>query len=284
MQIRCGAVPEHFFYPWKTWLSQKKQHSERWLWKEFPGGSGEMLQAIEEDKLDAAFLLTESALFHKSQKDGLKILFPFIMSPLQWGIFTGSKNPVQTVADGETYAISRYKSGSHLMAILEADGRGKAIREEDWKIAGNLEEARKMLVAQEADLFFWERWTTRPLVESGDFRMLDVFPGPWPAFVFCVSQKWFDKNRDLSLIESDFNEVCQLAKQIKKSIEYHCPDIAITYGLTEEMVNKWITQVEWAANSATSLGFLGHAEALMKKAGIISPETPCQASFSPKAL
>jgi hypothetical protein len=277
MQIRCGAVPEHFFYPWKTWISKKKDHSERWLWKEFPGGSGEMLQALEEDKLDAAFLLTESALFHKSQKDGLKILFPFIMSPLQWGIFTGSKNPVLTVSDGETYAISRYKSGSHLMAILEADGRGKAIREEDWKIAGNLEGARKMLIAQEADLFFWERWTTRPLVESGDFRMLDVFPGPWPAFVFCVNQKWLDLQKDLSLFESDYNKVCQLAKEIKIDKKEHSAEIAKTYGLTEEMVSEWIEQVEWTESSAESLNFLGHAESLMKKAGIISPETPGRA-------
>jgi hypothetical protein len=278
MQIRCGAVPEHFFYPWKYWLSEDSRRCERWLWKEFPGGSGAMLQAIEEDSIDAAFLLTESALLHKSTQDTIEILFPYVLSPLQWGIFTGSSNQVMEVSEGNTYAISRFRSGSHLMAILEAEGRGKKIREEDWKIAGNLEGARKMLVSGEADLFFWERWTTRPLVESGEFRMLEVFPSPWPAFVFCVSRKWLNRQADLKLLEADFNEVCQIANMIKNGRKEFISDIARCYNLSDEMTGNWLNQVEWANHSAASKAFLDEAGDLMKMTGIISQEIPDQAS------
>ena len=38
-----------------------------------------------------------------------------------------------------------------------------------------------------ADVFFWEKFMTKPLVDAGRFRRVGEFVAPWPAFVVCAS-------------------------------------------------------------------------------------------------
>jgi ABC-type nitrate/sulfonate/bicarbonate transport system substrate-binding protein len=274
MKLRCGAVPEHFFYPWKVWLNQETGKNSGWEWKEFPGGSGEMLQAMKEGKLDAAFLLTESAVLARSKGAEIDILFPWVLSPLLWGIFSGKNNPITNLEEGKSYAISRFTSGSHLMAILEAKGRGKQIKDEQWKIAGNLEGAKKMLTEGEADFFFWEKWTTKPLVDAGFFRMLDVFPGPWPAFVFCINKDWPDDSNQLSELKAVYNEVCRLAFDMKDKKGDFCLEISREYGTNPVDTLDWLQNTRWAKSTNEDMDFLAETENLMMEAGIISREVP----------
>ena len=275
MKLRCGAVPEHFFYPWKVWLNQEAGKNSGWDWREFPGGSGEMLQAMKEGNLDAAFLLTESAVLARAKGAEIEILFPWVLSPLLWGIFTGKNSQITNLEEGKTYAISRFTSGSHLMAILEAKGREKEVKDEQWKIAGNLEGAKKMLTEGEADLFFWEKWTTKPLVDGGFFRMLDVFPGPWPAFVFCINKNWSDDSNQISELKTNYNEVCLLASKIKNSTADVCLGISMEYGTNQNDTLDWLNHTRWATSVNEKLNFLEETEKLMVEAGIISRETPC---------
>jgi ABC-type nitrate/sulfonate/bicarbonate transport system substrate-binding protein len=269
MEIRCGAVPEHFFYPWMAWLEKSGGQKSGWIWKEFPGGSGAMIQAMKEEDLDAAFLLTEAAIAAQAKGEEIEILFPYVTSPLQWGIFTGNQNSIKTVSQGKNYAISRFTSGSHLMAILEGESRGAEIAADQWKIAGNLEGARTMLLSGEADLFFWEKWMTAPLVDSGEFRMLDVFSGPWPAFVFCVSRKWLDSNDLMKRIITDFDEVCRQAQAFKKMGKESAALISASYGLSESDAAEWLRETEWSESAASDLQFMEPTKALMRRAGII---------------
>lgn len=274
MKLRCGAVPEHFFYPWKVWLNQENGKKSGWEWEEFPGGSGEMLQAMKEGKLDAAFLLTESAVLARANGAEIDILFPWVLSPLLWGIFTGKDSPITQIEEGKSYAISRFTSGSHLMAILEARGRGKAIKAEQWKIAGNLEGAKKMLTKGEADLFFWEKWTTKPLVDAGFFRMLEIYPGPWPAFVFCVSKTWLDNPDHITELKKNYDEVCRLASEMKEMHSEICKAISEMYGTEPDDTREWLKNTRWARSANDSLDFLKETENLMMEAGIISRGIP----------
>jgi sulfonate transport system substrate-binding protein len=276
MRIRSGAVPEHFFFPWKLWLESEKpaENSLEWIWEEFPAGSGAMLQALNEDKIDLAFLLTESALLAKSKGADIEILCPFVNSPLPWGIFKGASNPITKVEEGENIAISRFQSGSHLMAMLEAGQRGKEINPEHWKLVENLEGARLALTTGKADLFFWEKWTTKPLVDAGEFKMLTVFPSPWPAFVLCASRKTITSPETKNKVLSDVKAVCRLAQSLKQNPIETAALISERYQQKKADVLEWLDFVEWADDDNLSLFFLKEAEAKLKKAGLINRVSP----------
>lgn len=283
MKIRAAAVPEHFFYPWKIWLERKEQPDIIWEWLEYPGGSGDMLRALEEGETDIAFLLTESALQAKSRGAEIEILSVFVQSPLLWGIFSGAQNPISSVEEGKTYAISRFGSGSHLMAILEASGRGKEISEEGWQVVANLEGARKSLTSGSADLFFWEKWTTSPLVDSGDFKMLSVFPGPWPAFLLCAGKKITQNEMFLKAVKDAASSVASIAAGLKKDPAVAF-EISRFYGIKENFAAEWLMQVEWAKTGVHNLSFVRNAWEILKNAGLISQGTPYQELSGRKEL
>jgi len=265
MSIRAGAVPEHFFYPWKVWLKE----NQNWSWEEFPGGSGAMLKELEKGNLDVAFLLTESAVAAKAKGAEIEILRVYVESPLPWGIFTGAKNSIKETLEGQIYAISRFGSGSHLMAILEASMRDVEIKEDQWLVVDDLKGAREALVSSKADLFFWEKWTTKPLVDVGDFKMLEVFPGPWPAFVLCGRTGFLADEIVKHKLLQDFEEVCDLAKELKLDFEKTAKAISENYGIQLNDAMEWLQYVVWSdgkdnGNKAKNIALEG-----LMKAGII---------------
>ena len=54
---------------------------------------------------------------------------------------------------------------------------------------GDLAGARAALTATPPTVsgFLWEKTTTQPHVDSGEFRRVGVIRTPWPAFVACAS-------------------------------------------------------------------------------------------------
>ena len=272
--FRAGAVPEHFFYPWQKWLNSSKSAALRWKWEEFPGGSGAMIKALEEDVIDGAFLLTESALMAKSRGANFEIFSVFVESPLIWGIFTSTLSKVRSVPEGQTYAVSRMQSGSHLMAMLEAASRNKNIDANAWKLVGDLSGARQALKIGEADLFFWEKWTTSPLVKSGEFRMLAEFPGPWPAFVFCVREDILKDDSMDRKLRVDFTAVCKLAQELKANIQQTVKEISEFYQLPSDETAEWLQHVKWSEGIKKAPEVLSGAKRALVSAGIISQEIP----------
>ena len=70
--------------------------------------------------------------------------------------------------------MSRMGSGSHLMALVAARQRGAP--DPEFEVVGDLQGARKALKNKEADLFMWEKFTTKPLVDSGEWSRVDEVP------------------------------------------------------------------------------------------------------------
>jgi sulfonate transport system substrate-binding protein len=249
--IRLGGVPEHFFYPWKKWLVETSGSAfeMEWNWTDYPGGSGEMIQALNNNELDFAFLLTESA--HKAISNGadLQAFSVYVQSPLLWGIFSGKKNPLETVEPVEKrkYAISRFGSGSELMAMVDARTRGAVIEQNQWVLAHNLKGAEKALTTREADLFFWEKWTTKPLVDKGIFKMVDVCPSPWASFILSGRKEENKMENRMAAVKSAFEAVTKIAAQLKTSSE-SASVISSEYHLKESDAADWLLHVEWVKN------------------------------------
>ena len=148
-----------------------------------------MAKALREGELDAALLLTEGAVAAIAAGVPLKIASLYTDSPLVWGIHVPAASRFRGVAElrGSRYAISRHGSGSHLMAFVHARSLGWPVEQLSFVTVGNLAGAVEAFAAGAADVFFWEKFMTKPLVDAGKFRRLGEFTAPWPAFVVCVA-------------------------------------------------------------------------------------------------
>lgn len=244
IKLRCGGVPEHFNLPWR--MAQENQSVEgiELEWKDYGGGTGQMCEALRSDELDLAILLTEGALKDISKGNPSKIVSHYVQSPLKWGIHSGSSSRFDKNSEikNPLFAISRYNSGSHLMAYLYAQKLGIDLNANSFNVIQNLQGAAASLTANPDQLFLWEKFTTQPMVDAGVFKRLDVFPTPWSPFVVVVSNAWLEKHENL--IQNVISRVLELAHIIKTN-KNGAEIIANRYNLKLSESKEWISEVEW---------------------------------------
>ena len=190
--IRVGGVPEHFNLPWHHALASR-DFDELGLNVEFQecaGGTGEMTSLMKSGQLDIALLLFEGAVTNILRGNANRIVKVYVESPLIWGIHVAATSEFQNVEDirEKVYAISRAGSGSHLIAIVDAGERGWPTADMKFSKVTNLAGAREKLANGKVDVFLWEKFTTQPLVDAGEFRRIGERVVPWPAFVVAVRQ------------------------------------------------------------------------------------------------
>ena len=165
--LRVGGVPEHFNLPWHLLLEARgaAQLGIEARWQDFPEGSGAMAAALRENRLDLAMLLTEGAVAGAAAAaDGFKIVSLYTESPLIWGIHVPAASEMRSVADihGKRYAVSRRGSGSHLMSFVHAREQGWQTDNLDFVVVRDMQGAIDAFAAGAADVFFWEKFMTKP--------------------------------------------------------------------------------------------------------------------------
>jgi sulfonate transport system substrate-binding protein len=52
-----------------------------------------------------------------------------------------------------------------------------------------------ILVAGESDVFYWEKYTTKPHVTSGELRMIGEFSAPWSGFLIVANKQSFETKK-----------------------------------------------------------------------------------------
>ncbi|TMM31153.1 ABC transporter substrate-binding protein [Polaribacter aestuariivivens] len=244
--LKIGGVPEHFNYPWYLTLKNKEYTKENinLRWQDYPGGTGQMCKALRNGTVDIALVLTEGIIKDIAAGNPSKIVQTYVKTPLIWGIHVGAKSSFKKIEDLEkaTIAISRFGSGSHLMAIVNAYNQGWNINELKFKVVGNLQGGIDALTNGEADYFMWEHFTTKPLVDDGTFRRVDNCPTPWPCFVIAVRNEVLENNFDevkkvLDIINketTDFKDIDNIDEILAKRYEQKLKDI-----------QKWLKITEW---------------------------------------
>jgi sulfonate transport system substrate-binding protein len=250
MDVRVGGVPEHFNYSWHKAIAQGKFLAQgiNIQWKDYPGGTGAMAQSVHAGELDLAIMLTEGAVSAIAKGCPARILHFAVQSPLLWGIHTGFHASLQHEEDikGKTFAISRYGSGSHLMAIVHAYLQGWPLDHMQWLEVKNLDGAKEALSTGKADVFLWERYTTKPLVDEGLFRLLGVLPTPWPAFVLVVRNDFMSKHLERVALIS---QVILALQQDLKHEEHLAKTLSMRYQLWEEDVLSWLSKTRWSTRA-----------------------------------
>lgn len=246
MKIRVGGVPEHFNYPWHIAIEEKLFEKEgiEVEWIDFYGGTGELSQALKDKEIDMALMLTEGIVKEIIEGSDFKILQNYIVSPLIWGIHVAANSSYNTISDlkNTKAAISRYGSGSHLLAYINAKNQGWNTQELDFEVVNDLSGAVKALPEDNAQYFMWEHFTTKPLVDDGIFRRVGDCPSPWPCFVIAATNSFYQSNKtEIKKLLSVLNNVTESFKNI-----HNLPEIlAEKYQQKEKDIELWLEKTEW---------------------------------------
>jgi sulfonate transport system substrate-binding protein len=249
-----GGVPEHFNLPWYLTLSNKEYHQEdiNLRWKDFYGGTGQMCKALRNGEIDMAVILTEGIIRDIIQGNQSKIVQVFVKSPLVWGIHVAKNSNYKSVSDlkGTKAAISRFGSGSHLMAYVNAENEGwNTEKDLDFEVIKNLQGALEGLPKGVGDYFMWEKFTTKPFVDNGPFRRIGECPTPWPCFVIAVRDEVLkNESEAVEKILKIINETTHDFKNIP-SIDRM---IANRYDQQLNDVQEWLSITEWSQENLTN--------------------------------
>lgn len=253
-QVNIGGVPEHFNLAWYLTLKngEYKDKGINLRWHDYHGGTGAMCKALREGEIDIAVILTEGVVKDIIAGNPSKIVQTFVQTPLVWGIHVANHSTYKTIEDikGTKAAISRYGSGSHLMAYINAQNNNWNLEKDlDFEIIKNLDGAVEGLTNDKADYFLWEKFTTKPLVDNGTFRRIGNCPSPWPCFVIAVRDHFIENNGDdlktiLDIINNttqEFKDIPSIDKTIANRYEQQLEDVQEWLGITEwsqELIDK----------------------------------------------
>lgn len=249
IDLKVGGVPEHFNYPWYITLKNKEYTKQNinLRWKDFPGGTGDMCAALRDGTLDIAIVLTEGIIKDIAAGNPSKIVQTYVKSPLIWGIHVEKSSKFKKMEDLEhaKIAISRFGSGSHLMAIVNAKNQNWDVSKLHFVEIGNLQGGIDALKNGSADYFMWEHFTTKPLVDEGVFRRISDCPTPWPCFVIAVRDEILANNlEDVKRVLNIINAETLIFKQ-KDEI---ATVLATRYQQKIDDIKEWLKITEWNAN------------------------------------
>lgn len=247
-RVNIGGVPEHFNLAWYLTLKSGKYKNENinLRWHDYPGGTGAMCKALRNNDIDIAVILTEGIIKDIIEGNPSRIVQTFVQTPLIWGIHVAHDSNYKTIVDvkGKKAAISRFGSGSHLMAYINAENQGWDLtRDLKFEVIQNLEGAIKGLTTGKADYFLWEKFTTKPLVDGEIFRNIGDIPTPWPCFVIAVREDFLESNK--AVVQTIMDIVNEETKMFK-SIPNIDTIISKRYDQKVEDVQQWLDLTEWS--------------------------------------
>lgn len=268
MNIRIGGVPEHFNLPWEMALDQHIFHplDVDLDWTYYAGGTGAMTKALARGDLDMAILLTEGFISAVHQGLQASIVKVYIDSPLLWGIHTGGQSGIDEVNDGKpyTYAISRLGSGSHLMAMIHAQQRGKEVHHHQLSVVNSLDGAVQQLERNTCDIFYWEPFMTRPFVHEGRVRKIGDFKAPWSSFLIVATQQALEsKSEAIVRVLNTMN--AYLARTIDEEHILHL--LARRFAMSDNEAVQWLKETKWNFNFEADLELLVNARNALTRIG-----------------
>lgn len=272
--IRVGGVPEHFNLPWHLTIEDGTFETRNLdvQWRDFPDGTGAMCKALRNEEIDAAVILTEGIVKDILNGNKAKIIQEYIASPLIWGIHVDSHSDYRELEDlkNKKVAISRYGSGSHLMAYVNAKKMGWDTSKLQFEVVGDINGAVEALRTGKADYFMWEHFTTKPLVDNGTFRRLGDCPTPWSCFVVAVRESFLEENKaSVQGMMETLNMVTEKFKDIPGV------DIALAsrYDQKEEDIEQWLKITDWSQKQISVIE-IGNVQEKLYELGLITEKKP----------
>ncbi len=274
MLFRVGGVPEHFNLPWKQALADNAFAIAGLdvRYTDYPEGTGKLTRDLRDDELDVALVLTEGAVADIIEHGSNQLVKVYVSSPLTWGIHVAANSDIRHIGDirDRRIAISRYGSGSHLIAIVDAAERGWPTDSMAFEIVNNLDGARAALAAGAADVFLWEKHMTQPLVDNGEFRRVGQREVPWPAFVVSVRRSLLPAAAPALRCMLDI--VARYGRNLSRNQSAPAL-IAETYGLRLRDAESWLATVRWSGSYRRPNAALERTIRALEAQGVIAAGT-----------
>lgn len=246
-KVKIIGVPEHFNLPWHLAIEEGafEDRGIELQWEDIPEGTGRMCQLLADGETDLAIILTEGIIKSITEGNPVKIIQEFIASPLLWGVHVSTNSDFKKLGDlrDTKAAISRYGSGSHLMAFVQAKNEGWDPNTLQFEVIDNLEGAIESLNMGTADYFMWEHFTTKPIVDAGIFTRLADCPTPWPCFMLVGTSRFTQENPS---IVDHIKEVINLYTTEFKGIPSIDRTLANRYGQKLEDIQEWLSLTSWS--------------------------------------
>jgi len=245
--VKIIGVPEHFNFPWHLAIEDGafEQRGIKLEWSDIPEGTGKMAQMLREGETDLALILTEGIIKSITEGNPSKIVQEYIASPLLWGIHVAHDSPFSKLGDlrDKIAAISRYGSGSHLMAYINAQNNGWDTEQLKFKVVDTIAGAETALIDGTADYFMWERFTTKAWVDKGVFRRIADCPTPWPCFVVAATDRFIREQPGtlrhileiINIYTSDFKNIPSIDRTLSN-----------TYDQKLEDIQHWLSLTRWS--------------------------------------
>ncbi len=277
-EVRVVGVPEHFNLPWHLAIEDKFFEREflNIVWRDEPGGTGAMCKALRDETTDCCVLLTEGIITDIIRGNPSRIISSYVISPLIWGVHTGVDNPLTNYRESfdKRYAISRYGSGSHLMPQVDALTKEKKIPSNNFHVVGGLEGGLKSLAANETDVFYWEKYTTKPYVDSGQLRRIGEFLTPWPCFVIAATEKAIKEKPDA--LRRMLKVIHEENMRFMSDLEVVKHLVSERYSLRPQDVERWFHSTVWADHAWLNPHTIENVLYSLKKTGIIENGKPIE--------
>ena len=245
--FNIGGVPEHFNIPFRKGIDEGIFSSKNieLQWKDYKGGTGDLVKALNEGQIDIGVLLTEGALKASLEKKSFKIIQIYVNTPLTWGVYAGAKSTWNKLSEisNPTFCISRPGSGSQLMAYLLCKREGWNTKDISFREVGNMSGALKEFNENPNHLFLWERFMTKPYVDSGTLKKLGEIPTPWPSFCIVANNTVIEENRDalIEILETIATYTYKFKQNTLESIDY----ISSYFDFSIPDMKEWIIGTDW---------------------------------------
>ena len=249
-KIKIAGVPEHFNFPWTKAISENK-FTDKGIdleWTAIPEGTGRLNQMLRDGETDIAIILTEGIIKDILAGNPSKIVQVYVESPLIWGIHVDHNSSFETpeALEDKVVAISRYGSGSELMARVHAHQMGWDNDRMQFEIVNTIEGAVDALQDKTADYFMWEQFMTKPYVDKEIFRRVGICPTPWPSFVIAVRDEVL-KN-DAEAIRTILKVINDYTKSFKQQ-EGISTILSDTFNQNENDILEWMELTTWSQTS-----------------------------------
>ena len=245
--LKIGGVPEHFNLPWHMAIEDQMFEDKNILveWIDVPEGTGKMNKMLRNNELDLAVILTGGVIKDIANGNPSKIIQLYVSSPLIWGVHVAANSTFKTLADLKhaTAAISRFGSGSHVMAHVQASNNGWDTNAMKFNVVNTLDNAVTALQNGEADYFMWEHFTTKPIVDQGIFRRISDFPTPWSCFSIAATPQALSTKKEaindalttINLVSKDFKQIPSIDRTLANRYEQKVDDI-----------RDWLSKTQWS--------------------------------------
>jgi len=271
ISLNVGGVPEHFNLPWH--LAHENQLFEEigidFNWTDFYGGTGEMRQALRSGSVDVAVILTEGIVADIIQGNPSRIISKYITSPLIWGVHTSTKFPYQNISEleHEKFAISRKGSGSHLISYLNAKQQGWDTTKLRFGEVGDFEGARISMESGKTAALLWEKFMTKPFVDSGELNRVHEVITPWPCFMLAAREEVIDEKYEQ--LELMLHVIQEANKSFMHDVNA-IPLVAEYYQLDPKDVEQWFIGTNWAIDNVVEEDVLINVMEMIKSVDIVS--------------